>query len=99
MRRKGARGEKVLLLDSEYADDTAILFNNREDLTNVINSIATHFARFRMEVHTGKNELRGESKTKFYFVQNRVLCTTTLIAMIMLICLILLLDMIDIYQL
>ena len=41
-----ARGEKVLLLDSEYADDTAILFANCEDLTNGVNSIVTYFARF-----------------------------------------------------
>ena len=55
-----ARGEKVLLLHSEYADDTAILFDNYEDLTNCVNSIVTHFAQFGMEVHTGKNEPRGE---------------------------------------
>ena len=94
-----ARGEKVLLLDSEYAEDTAILFDNHEDLTNDVNNIVTHFARFGMEVHTGKIEPRGESKLTFYFVQNSVLCTTTLIVMIMLIYLILLLVMIDIYQL
>ena len=62
-----AKGEKLLLLDSEYADDTAILFDNCEDLTNGVNSIVTHFARFRMEVHTGKIESRGESKTEILF--------------------------------
>ena len=36
-----ARGEKVLLLDSEYTDDTAILFANCEDLTNGVNRIVT----------------------------------------------------------
>ena len=41
-----AKGEKVLLLDSEYADDTAILFDIREDLTNSVNSIVTYFTRF-----------------------------------------------------
>ena len=50
-----AKGEKVFLLDSEYADDTALLFDNHEDLTNGVISIVTHFARFGMEVHTGKN--------------------------------------------
>ena len=39
-----ARGEKVLLLDSECADDTAIFFDNRDNLTNSVNSIVTHFA-------------------------------------------------------
>ena len=62
-----ARGEKVLLLDSEYADETDILFDNREDITNGVNSIATHFARFGMEVHTGKIEPRGDSKTEILF--------------------------------
>ena len=36
-----ARGEKVLLLDLEYTDDTAILFANCEDLTNGVNRIVT----------------------------------------------------------
>ena len=40
------KGEKVLLLDSEYADDTAILFDKHEDLTNGVNIIVTYFARF-----------------------------------------------------
>ena len=62
-----ARGEKVLLLDSEYADETDILFDNREDITNGVNSIAIHFARFGMEVHTGKIEPRGDSKTEILF--------------------------------
>ena len=40
------KGEKVLLLDSEYADDTAILFDKHEDLTNGVNIIVTYVARF-----------------------------------------------------
>ena len=55
-----ARGKKVLQLDSEYADSTAILFDNCEDLTNGVHSIVTHFARFGMEVHTAKIEPRGD---------------------------------------
>ena len=63
-----AWGKKVLLLDSEYADYTAILFNNCEDLTNCVNSIVTHISvGFGMEVHTGKIESRGESKTEILF--------------------------------
>ena len=62
-----ARGEKVLLLDSEYADDTAILFDNREDLTNGVNRVVTHFTQFGMEVHTEKIEPRGELKTDILF--------------------------------
>ena len=40
------RGENVLLRDSEYAHDTAILLDNHEELTNDVNSIVTQFARF-----------------------------------------------------
>ena len=83
-----ARAEKVLLLNSKYADEG----------TNVVNSIVTHFAQFGMDVHTGKIEPRGAWKAEILFY-NHCLCTTTLIAMIMLIYLILLLVMIDVYQL
>ena len=62
-----AGDEKILLLDSEYGDDTAILFDNREDLTNGVNSIVTHFPRFGMEVHTGRIEPRDELKTEILF--------------------------------
>ena len=55
-----ARGKKVLQLDSEYADDTAILFDNCEDLTNGVHSIVTQFAQFGMEVHTAKIEPKGD---------------------------------------
>ena len=40
------KGKKVLLLDSEYADYTAILFDKHEDLTNGVNIIVTYVARF-----------------------------------------------------
>ena len=50
-----AKGEKVLLLDSEYAHDTVILFDNCEDPTNGVNCIVTNFARFRMEGSYRKN--------------------------------------------
>ena len=58
------RGENVLLLDAEYADDTAILFDNHEDLNNDVNNFVT---RLGMEVHTGKIEPRGDSKTEILF--------------------------------
>ena len=44
-----------------------ILSDNHEDLTNGVNSIVTHLARFGMEVHTEKIEPRGESKTEILF--------------------------------
>jgi len=39
--------------DSEYADDTAILFNSREDLEEEVPRIIVHLARFGIEVHSG----------------------------------------------
>ena len=50
-----------------HSDDKAIIFNNCEDLTNSVNNIATYFAWFVMEVHRGRIEPRGESKTKILF--------------------------------
>ena len=50
-----------------HSDDKAIIFNNCEDLTNSVNNIATYFAWFVMEVHRGRIEPRGKSKTKILF--------------------------------
>ena len=49
-----------------------ILSDNHEDLTNGVNSIVTHLARFGMEVHTEKIEPRGESKTEILFCRKTV---------------------------
>ena len=47
-----ARGEEVPLRDSEYSDDTAVIFCNH------------HFHRFGTEIHTGVIEARQSSKTE-----------------------------------
>ena len=44
-------GESFPLLDSEYADDTAVMFDTRNNLFDGIISIISHFARFGNEVH------------------------------------------------
>ena len=62
-----ARGEDLPPLDSEYADDTAILFNSRDYLTKGVCSIVSHFARFGMEVHSGKIEPKEDSKSEILF--------------------------------
>ena len=62
-----AYGEEFFLLDSEYADDTAMLFDSRENLTEGVSSIMLHFARFGMEVHSGKIEPRDDSKSEILF--------------------------------
>lgn len=62
-----ARGESFPLLDSEYADDTAVLFSSRNDLIQGITSIIEHFSRFGTEIHTGILEPRENSKTEVLF--------------------------------
>lgn len=62
-----ARGEEFPLLDLEYADDTAVLFDSREDITKGVSSIISHFARFGMEVHAGKIEPKEDSKSVILF--------------------------------
>ena len=62
-----AYGDELPLLDSEYADDTAVIFNSREDLSNGTLSLLLHFARFGMEIHTGQIEPREDSKTEVLF--------------------------------
>ena len=66
-RRYTARGEEFPLLDSEYADDTAVLFDNRNHLVEGIVSIVEHFDRFGTEIHTGVLEPRENSKTEVLF--------------------------------
>ena len=62
-----ARGESFHLLDSEYADDTAVLFDSRGDVTEGIYSINEHFDRFGTEIHTGVLQPRDNSKTEVLF--------------------------------
>ena len=62
-----ARGEEFPLLDSEYADDTAVLFDSRDNLIEGIRSIIEHFARFGTAIHTGSLDPRENSKTEVLF--------------------------------
>jgi len=48
--------------DSEYADDTAILFNSREDLEEEVPRIISHLARLGIEIHSGL--ISGDSKSE-----------------------------------
>ena len=62
-----AYGEDFELADSEYADDTAVLFDTRESIDVGVPEMITHFARFGMEVHTGNVQEEKESKTVILF--------------------------------
>lgn len=62
-----ACGEEVPLRDSEYADDTAVIFNNRQDAVAETQPLVNHFHRFGTEIHTGVLEPRQSSKTELLF--------------------------------
>ena len=62
-----AYGEDLPLQDSEYADDTALIFGSRADTKTGIRQSMSHFARFGMEVHSGPLESREDSKSVVLF--------------------------------
>ena len=65
-RRYNTKGEEFSLPDSEYADDTAVLFVSRESLVVTTPLLIAHFARFGLEIHVGHpNKL---SKSEILFV-------------------------------
>ena len=68
-RRAAAKGTDFSFGDSEYADDTAVLFPTRENLEHYTPILLKHFERFGMEVHTGdKTQPDKPSKTEVLFV-------------------------------
>ena len=52
-RKPDSLGEEFALLDSEYADDTGIVFDSRNDLVTETPVVIRHFGRFGMEIHQG----------------------------------------------
>ena len=50
-----AYGESYPVLDFEYADDTAIIFQSRANVSDGVSSITPHFARFGTEIHTNSS--------------------------------------------
>ena len=68
-RRPQTKGTDFTFGDSEYADDTAVLFPTRDDLEHYTPLLLKHFERFGMEVHTGdKTQPDKPSKTEVLFV-------------------------------
>ena len=67
-RKPHCNGEDFDLFDSEYADDTAVIFFNRENTLLGVISLITHFNKFGMEIHTGVSDPRGPSKTVILFL-------------------------------
>ena len=68
-RRAQAYGTEFALCDSEYADDTAVLFDSRYSLEYGVPRLVIHFGRFGMEVHTGQviQQKRSKSKSEILF--------------------------------
>ena len=61
-----ARGTDFSLPDSQYADDTAILFTSRESLEESSPLLIRHFAKVGLSIHVGT--LEKDSKTEILFV-------------------------------
>ena len=62
-----ARGGTLFILpDSQYADDTAVLFISRESLENSSPLLIADFAKFGLSIHVGTDE--KDSKTEILFV-------------------------------
>ena len=66
------KGEEFALPDSEYADDTAVLFTSRESLESSIPLLLTHFAKFGLEIHVGTPQKASKSVILFVAAPNRV---------------------------
>ena len=67
--RPTTRGENFALEDSEYADDTSILFDSRNDLEVYTPLLIKHFEKLGMKIHVGnRKEPNKPSKTEVLFV-------------------------------
>ena len=68
-RNVNSSGTDFDVADSEYADDTAVLYESRNDLVIYTPLWLRHFNRFAMEVHVGDVALPDKpSKTEILFV-------------------------------
>ena len=68
-RRINSTGTDFDFPDSEYADDTAVLYESHEDVVLYTPLLLTHFDRFGMEVHAGDISLSDKPpKTEILLV-------------------------------
>ena len=63
--------EEFDLPDSEYADDTAVLFPSREEVESSIPPLLAHFLKFGLEIHVGTPEKSSKSEILFVSAPNR----------------------------
>ena len=64
-RRPKTQGDLFIFRDSEYADDTAALFSDREDLELGTVELIQMFGRFGMQIHTGSEGKQSKSEAMF----------------------------------
>ena len=64
-RRPNAPGVEFAVEDSEYADDTAVLFPTRAGLEEGTPLLRQHFQRFGAEIHVGKGKSKSKSECLF----------------------------------
>lgn len=55
-------GEDFGVQDSEYADDTAVLFTARKCLVDATHRMIEHFARFGMDIHVDSQNKTSKSQ-------------------------------------
>ena len=68
-RRPTAKGIPFELNDSEYADDTAMIFDSRQSVEKYCPLLLSHFMQYGMEIHTGDERKPDKnSKTEVLFV-------------------------------
>jgi len=60
------KGEEVIVIDSEYADDTVFLFETRDDCDLLTPLMVKHFYRWGLEVHVGiETNIMSKSEVLF----------------------------------
>ena len=64
-RRIDTDGEDFAVPDSEYADDTAVLFTSRGSLVTATPLMISHFVRFGMDIHVGTQDKPSKSEVLF----------------------------------
>ena len=74
-RRHNAEGDQFEVSDSEYADDTAVLFDSRFTTDKYSPLLVNHFAEYGMEVHVGDDRFPEKiPKTIVLFVAAHPSC-------------------------
>ena len=74
-------GEEVPLRDSENADDTAVVFNHRQNAMAEMQSLVNRFRGIGAEIHTGVLELiYATSVRKIIFGVDQYVCNQNVIA-------------------